>query len=168
MFSVRPPQVDPMAHSTTASPDVATVDPRAPRFGQLVTMTGLLLGVGLREPLLVLAVAVVLNAAVLSGWRLDLYGVLWRRGVTRVVGPPTETEPAAPHRFARLLGAAFTAVATVLLFVGPAVDVPALVLAGYAVAALVALLAAVAGIGGYCVGCRLYREVAFFRRLGVV
>lgn len=157
-----------MANRTTTSPDVTMVDPRAPRFGQLVTMTGLLLGVVLREPLLVLAVAVVLNAALLSGWRLDLYGVLWRHGVTRIVGAPAETEPAAPHRFARLLGAAFTAVATVLLYLGRVVAVPELELAGYAVAALVALLAGVAGIGGYCVGCKLYREVAFFRRLGVV
>jgi hypothetical protein len=168
IFSVRGPYVVVMSHRTPEAPDVAMVDPRAPRFGQIITMTGLGMGVVLREPLLVLAVAVALNAAVLSGWRLDLYGVLWRHGMTRIVGMPDETEPASPHRFARLMGAAFTAIATVLLYAAPLVDVPGLVLAGYGVAALVALLAGIAGIGDYCVGCKLYRQVSFFRRLGVV
>lgn len=157
-----------MSHATARDADVEMVDPRAPRFGQLITMTGLVLGVLLREPLLVAAVAVVLNAAVLSGWGLDLYGTLWRNVMIPIVGRPGETEPASPHRFAQLMGAAFTAVATVLLFAAPAVGIPALTLAGYGVAAMVALLAGIAGIGDYCVGCKMYRQVAFFRRLGVV
>lgn len=157
-----------MSNATAGDADVELIDPRAPRFGQLITMTGLALGVLLREPLLVAAVAVVLNAAVLSGWRLDLYGTLWRNVLIPIVGRPDETEPASPHRFAQLMGAAFTAVATGLLYAAPAVTLPALALAGYGVAAMVALLAAVAGMGDYCVGCKLYRQVAFFRRLGVV
>ena len=157
-----------MSNATAGDGDVELIDPRAPRFGQLVTMTGLVLGVLLREPLLVAAVAVVLNAAVLSGWRLDLYGTLWRNVMIPIVGRPEETEPASPHRFAQLMGAAFTALATVLLYAAPAVEVSALALAGYAIAGLVALLAGVAGIGDYCVGCKMYRQVAFFRRLGVV
>lgn len=157
-----------MTDDIESTPDVAVVDPRAPRFGQLVTMSGLLAGLVLREPLLVAAVAVVLNAALLSGWRLDLYGVLWRTVMIPVVGAPDEKEAAAPHRFARLMGAAFTGVATVLLFAGPAVGVPSLALAGYAIASLVAALAGIAGIGDYCVGCKLYRQVGYFQRLGVV
>lgn len=157
-----------MSNATAGDADVELIDPRAPRFGQLITMTGLALGVVLREPLLVGAVAVVLNAAVLSGWRLDLYGTLWRNVLIPIVGRPDETEPASPHRFAQLMGAAFTAVATGLLYAAPAVAVPALALAGYGVAAMVALLAAIAGIGDYCVGCKMYKQVAFFRRLGVV
>lgn len=151
------------------------VDPRAPRFGQSVTAIGLAAGVALQEPLLVVAVAVVLNAALLSGWRLDLYAFLWRTLLIPVVGAPAEREPASPHRFARLMGAVFTAVATAFLLVDVTVappeaalglSIPAL--AGYALTAMVAGLAALAATTGICVGCRMYRQVAFFRNLGVV
>lgn len=149
------------------SSGAALVDPRAPRFGQALTAAGLVAGVALGEPLLVLAVAVVLDAALLSGWRLDLYGALWRRAVRPVVGR-AEPEPAAPHRFAKLLGAGMTTLATVLLFAAPVVGLPALALAGYGVAALVAALAGLAATTGVCIGCRMYRQVSFLRRLGVV
>lgn len=144
-----------------ASPGADLVDPRAPRFGQGLTATGLTLAIGLQAPILVYAVAAVLLAAVVSGWRVDLYGLLWRRALVRVVGRPDEREPAAPHRFAKLLGASFTAVASALLLAG----IP---LAGYAVAGAVALLAGVAAVLDVCVGCRMYRQVGFFRGLGVV
>jgi hypothetical protein len=93
---------------------VTMIDPRAPRFGQTITMSVLLLGIGLQEPLFILAVAVILNAAILSGWRLTLYGFLWRHAMLPLVGPPEETEPAAPHRFAKLMGASMSTLATIL------------------------------------------------------
>lgn len=154
--------------TATESPDVTRIDPRAPRFGQTITMAMLLLGVGLQEPLFILAIAAILNAAVLSGWRLTTYGMLWRHGMVPVVGRPEEPEPAAPHRFAKLMGAGMSALATVLLFAAPVVSLPALALGGYAVALVHATMAAIGGIGDYCIGCRMYRQVAFFRRLGVV
>lgn len=140
--------------------EVALVDPRAPRFGQTITATGLLAGIVLQLPAFVLAVAVLLVVPVLSGWRIDPYGLLWRR----LVGPalePEEPEPAAPHRFARLLGAVGTTLASVLILA----DVP---LAGYAVAGAVALAAGLAAVTGICLGCRMYRGVSIFRRLDVV
>ncbi|WP_254537984.1 DUF4395 family protein [Halomarina litorea] len=106
-------------------------------------------------------VALVLNLAVLSEWRLDLYGVLWKRAVVPVVGRPAEREPAAPHRFAKLVGAVTTALAGVALLAG-------LLLVGYAIAGVVAALAGLAAATDVCLGCRLYRQVSFFRRLGVV
>ncbi len=164
-----------MSHTNTgaestasATTNVAMVDPRAPRFGQLMTMSVLLIGIGLQEPLLILAIAVILNAAVLSGWRITVYGVLWRRGIVPFVGKSEETEPAAPHRFAKLMGAGLSAIAAVLLFGGSIVSLPILTLAGYAVALVLACAAAIGGLGGYCLGCRMYQQVAFFRRLGVV
>ena len=71
------------------------------------------------------------------------------------------------------MGATFTTVATVLLFAAPVIPVPGVAVAGvavagYAIAGLVAALAAIAGIGGYCLGCKMYRQVSFFRQLGVV
>jgi hypothetical protein len=155
-----------MTTDTATGP--ALVDPRAPRFGQLTTMTALLVGIVLQEPVLVLAVAVVLNAALVSGWRLDLYGFLWRRVIIPVVGPPADREPAAPHRFAKLMGATFTGAATVLSVAAAGAGLPVLTLAGYGIAGLVALLAGIAGIGDYCVGCKMYRQVGEFQRLGVV
>lgn len=158
----------PMASVTSAPTDdgpgesgVAQVDPRAPRFGQALTTAGLVGGIVLQVPALVYAVAVVLNAAVISGWRLDLYGVLWQRAVRPVAGPPAEKEPAAPHRFARLMGAVFTALASGLLLAGPAS-------VGYAIAGMVAGLAGLAAALDFCVGCAMYRQVSFFRRLDVV
>lgn len=153
---------------SSEAPGLTMIDARAPRFGQILTMLVLVGGIGLQEPLFILAIAVVLNTAVLSGWRVNVYGALWRHVMIPLVGSPTETEPAAPHRFAKLMGAAMSGVATVLLFVGPAVGVPVLALGGYAVALVHAGAAAIGGIGDYCLGCRMYKQVSFFRRLGVV
>lgn len=137
------------------------VDPRAPRFGQTLTTLGLLAGIALQTPLFVYGVAAVLAAAVLSGWRVDAWGALWRLGARRVLDPPAEREPAAPHRFAKLMGAGFTTAASLFLLAG----VP---LAGYALAGTVAALAGLAALTDVCLGCRMYRQVSFFRRLGVV
>lgn len=163
----------PSARATSETADGARagstplVDPRAPRFGQAITATALLGAVALREPLLVYAVAVVLLAAVVSRWRLHLYGALWRAVAVPFVGRPAEPEPAAPHRFAQVLGAAGTTVASGLLLSG-GVGTPTLAVVGFAIAGLVAALAGLAAATGVCVGCRLYRQVALFRRLGLV
>lgn len=147
-----------MSHSTDADPPM--VDPRAPRFGQAITTAVLALGLVLQVPALVYAIATVLVLSVVSRWRIDLYAVLWRRVVSRLV-EPTTPEPAAPHRFAKLMGATGTAMASVLLLAG-------LPIIGYVVAGLVALAAGLAATTGICLGCRMYRSVSFFRRLDVV
>lgn len=140
---------------------VALVDPRAPRFGQALTTAGLAGAVALDAPPLLYATAAVLVAAVASGWRVDVYALLWRHAILPVVGPPTEREPAAPHRFARVLGAVGATLASAAVLAG----VP---LVGYALALAVAALAGLAASTGLCVGCRMYRQVALFRRLDVV
>jgi hypothetical protein len=140
--------------------EVPMVDPRAPRFGQAITAGGLLAGVAVGVPALVFGAAAVLVLAVGTGWRVDVYAVLWRT----VVAPriePTEPEPAAPHRFARLIGAGGTALSSVLLVAGfPAV--------GYAVATAIALAAGLAATTGLRLGCRMYRSVSLFQRLDVI
>ena len=146
---------------TGVSSDLAHVDPRAPRFGQALTTLGLGGAVLLDRPVLLFATAAVMAAAVVSGWRLDVYAALWRTLALPVVGPPAEPEPAAPHRFARVLGATGAILATALLLAGFS-------LAGYLVAGAVAALAGFAAVTGICVGCRMYRQVAYFRRLNVV
>lgn len=159
-----------MPESSAVEPDspVALVDPRAPRFGQVITFTLLAIGILGQDPRFVLAVALILGTAVITQWRLDLYQLLWRHVAQRFVGSPPAREPGVPHRFAKLLGATFTTIATLLLHGGVLVELSILVLAGYLIAAMVAVLAAVGGFGNYCIGCKMYEEVAFFRRLGVV
>lgn len=139
----------------------ALVDPRAPRFGQAVTATGLLAGVVLEAPSLVYAIALLLSVAVVSRWRLDPYAVVWRRLWVPVVGEPPERESAIPHRFAKLLGAVGSVLASALLLAG-------LALPGYAVAAAVGIAAGLAATTGICLGCRMYRQVSFVRRHGVL
>lgn len=145
----------------SGSADTPLVDPRAPRFGQGVTATGLLGGIALGEPLLVYGIALLLSVAVLSRWRLDPYAVVWRRLLIPAVGKPPEREPAIPHRFAKLLGAVGSLLASALLIAG----FPA---AGYAVAAAVGLAAGFAAVTGICLGCRMYRQVSFVQRRGVL
>lgn len=164
-----------MSRVTTEGPSTAgtgrpadVVDPRAPRFGQSITALGLVAGIALREPAFVYAVTAILVVSAVSGWRLDLYSFLWRRVVLQAVGEPAEREPAAPHRFAKLLGATFTAIASGLLLVGSAPGAGVAVALGFAVAAIVGVLAAIAAVLDICVGCRMYEQVAFVRRLGWV
>ena len=147
-----------MSQPTAADPPM--VDPRAPRFGQSITTAGLALGIVLQVPALIYAIAVILVVSVVSRWQIDLYAILWRHLVSRIVDPTTP-EPAAPHRFAKLMGATGTALASVLLLAG-------LPIGGYVVAGLVALAAGLAATTGICLGCRMYRSVSFFHRLDVV
>jgi hypothetical protein len=138
----------------------ALVDPRAPRFGQAVTATGLLLGVLLGRPALVFAIAAVLVLAVASRWQVDLYGIVFKNGVKPLLSP-AEPEAAVPHRFAKLIGAVGTTLASGLILLG----VPT---AGYVVAVAIALVAGLAAVTGYCIGCRMYRQVTLFQRLSLV
>lgn len=144
------------------------IDPRAPRLGQTVTMSVLVTGIILQEPLLILSIAIVLNVALLTGWRINLYGLFWRYIVIPVLGKPDRPEPASPHRFAQLMGASMSGVAVVLLFGGGWTGIVQLVFLGYAVAVVHAGAAGLGGLGGICIGCRMYKQVAFFRRWGVV
>lgn len=149
-----------MTAERTRGGGLAHVDPRAPRFGQALTALGLGVGILLQLPVLIYAVAAVLLTAVLTRWRYDPYGILWRVLVAPTV-EPNEPEPAAPHRFAKLMGAVGTGVASALLLL----DVT---IAGYVVAGVIAIPAGLGATTGFCLGCRMYKSVAFFRRLDVV
>lgn len=144
-----------------AEAGVTLVDPRAPRFGQSVTALGLLAGIVLQAPVLVFAVAVVLNTAVLSRWRLHPYSLVWRHVAARFVDAPDDPEPAAPHRFATLVGAVGTALGSAALLLG-------FPLVGYVLAGGIAFAAGLGAATGFCLGCYFYQHVSLFRRLDVV
>lgn len=137
------------------------VDPRAPRFGQTITASLFLIGLALQEPIFVLAVALILDVALITGWRVHVYSLLWRHGVSRLVGPPGRLESPSPHRFASLLGAAGTSGAIGLFVLG-------FPIAAWAIAAAVAGAAGLAAVTGYCLGCQMYQSVSTLRRLDVV
>lgn len=143
--------------------ETPAVDPRAPRFGQGITAAFALAGVALWEPLFVYAVTLLLVVPVLSRWRIDPYGLAWKHAIRRVMGPPGETESPIPHRFARVIGAVTTTLATICLLAGGGAGVSLVVFAGFGLAAVVGLLAALSAITGFCLGCRMYRHVSLFR-----
>lgn len=149
------------ATPTRTAADV--VDVRGPRFAAWVTSAVLVLVLVLAafSPLaaavLLAAQAVVFAVGAVVGPKDSPYGRVFRALVAPRVGPPTETEPAAPLRFAQLLGLVFSAVGLLGFLAGSS---PAgVIFTGFALFA--AFLNAAFGL---CLGCRIYPLVARFRR----
>ena len=139
----------------------AQVDVRGPRFAAWVT-TAVLVAVLLISDVSVAGAAVVLavQAAVFAigaalGPRRHPYGLVFARLVAPRLAPPTAREPAAPLRFAQLVGLVFAVVGVAGFAATPAVGVIA---TAFALGA--AFLNAAFGI---CLGCQLYPLVARLR-----
>jgi hypothetical protein len=151
-----------MSASKTAATD--QVDVRGPRFAAWVTTVVLI------TALLVAAVSVPAAAVILGlqtvvfaigaalGPRRHPYGRVFAIVVAPRLSPATEREPAAPLKFAQLVGFAFGVVGTAAFAFGaPLVGVIATAFALFA-----AFLNAAFGI---CLGCQIYPLVARFRRV---
>ncbi|WP_330252011.1 DUF4395 domain-containing protein [Nocardia sp. NBC_00565] len=150
-------------NSRTTSVAAAVVDVRGPRFAAWVT-TGVLvlvlLAAAISTPLaavLIAAQAVVFAIGAAYGPRRHPYGRIFAAFVAPRLGPTEETEPAAPLRFAQLLGLIFSAVGLLGFLAGS--TVVGAVFVGFALFA--AFLNAAFGI---CLGCQIYPLVARFRR----
>jgi hypothetical protein len=130
------------------------LDPRGPRFAAAVTTLVLIAVLVTGSGWLALAQAVVFAATALSP-RRGPYGLLYRAVLAPRLARPTELEPAAPVRFAQLVGLVFSLVATVGYLAGQ--PIVGLVFAGFALIA--AFLNAAFGL---CLGCEVYLA---FRRL---
>ncbi|GLX10250.1 DUF4395 domain-containing protein [Microbispora sp. NBRC 16548] len=122
------------------------IDPRGPRFGAAVTSVVLAVVLVTQNPWLLAAQAIVfaLGAADASP-----YGLVFRRFVRPRLGPPVETEDAAPPRFAQAVGLGFAMVG----LIGFAAGITALALGATAAALLAAFLNAAFG---FCLGCETY------------
>ncbi|OPG11976.1 DUF4395 domain-containing protein [Microbispora sp. GKU 823] len=122
------------------------IDPRGPRFGAAVTTAVLAVVLVTQNPWLLAAQAIVfaLGAAGASP-----YGLVFRRFVRPRLGPPAETEDAAPPRFAQAVGLGFAVVG----LIGFAAGITALALGATAAALLAAFLNAAFG---FCLGCEMY------------
>lgn len=148
--------------TTIESPAVDQVDVRGPRFAAWIT-TAVLIAALLASTVSPGAAATILaaQAAVfaigsLRGPRRHPYGLVFQRLVAPRLGPVTEREPAAPLRFAQLVGLVFAvAGAAGFAFGAPLAGVIA---AGFALAA--AFLNAAFGI---CLGCQIYPLVSRLR-----
>jgi hypothetical protein len=124
------------------------LDPRGQRFAAAVT--SLVLVVILLTGWGWLALAQTLVFAITAyDPRKGPYGLVFRALVLPRIGPPAEREPAAPVRFAQLVGFTFAAVATIGYLSG----VTALGVVFAAFALLAAFLNAAFGL---CLGCEAY------------
>ncbi|CAN0481599.1 unnamed protein product, partial [Phaeothamnion confervicola] len=133
-------------------PPLSAVHPLQPRFAQAITGALCLEAIAFGVPVAI-GVALALVLLSLAGPRWSPVAWVFRR----IAPPPRELEPAAPVRFSQMLAAAFLAVALGLLLVGWSV-------AGWAIAGLVASIALISAVSGFCIGCEAYRLVLGMRR----
>ncbi|MFI9638836.1 DUF4395 domain-containing protein [Micromonospora sp. NPDC051925] len=131
------------------------LDPRAPRFAAAVTTVVLAAALVTGSPVLLIAQAVVFAVAAINP-RLGPYGLLYRAVVAPRLAPPTELEPAAPVRFAQLVGLIFVVVAAI----GQLAGVPVLGLAATGAALAAAFLNAAFDLCLGCVGYLALRRLA--------
>jgi Domain of unknown function (DUF4395) len=130
------------------------LDPRGPRFAAALTTVVLIVVLVTGSGVLALAQAVVFALSAASP-RWSPYGLIYRALVAPRLGRPTELEPAAPVRFAQVVGLVFATVAAIGYLAG----VPVLGMVAAAFALLAAFLNAAFGL---CLGCEVYLA---FRRL---
>jgi len=147
------------------SPSVAgrpgQVDPRGQRFAAAITVVVLAVVLliapsGLATGLLA-AQAVLFALGAGLGVQRTPHAWLFRTLVRPRIGPPTETEDAAPPRFAQAVGLAFAVVGLLGFLAGA--DVVGLVATAFVLAA--ALLNAAFGL---CLGCEMYLLITRARR----
>lgn len=124
------------------------LDPRGQRFA--AALTSIVLVVVLLTGWGWLALAQTLIFAI-TAWdpRRSPYGFVYRALVLPRIGPPAEREPAAPVRFAQLVGFTFGAVATIGYLSG-------LTPLGVIFAAFALLAAFLNAAFGLCLGCEAY------------
>ena len=125
------------------------VDPRGLRFSAALSVVTLAVAL-VTENLWVLGFQLLCFAlGTVLGPVRSPYGLLFRTVVRPRLGPPAETEPEAPPRFAQAGGLAFTVVAAVGYLTG--VD-----LLGALATALALLAAFLNAAFGLCLGCEVY------------
>ena len=129
------------------------IDPRGARFAAAVTAV-VLAAVLLLAPSPLGVALLVVQTAVFAigagrGVQRTPYSWLFRTVIRPRIGPPAETEDAAPPRFAQAVGLGFAVVGLVGFLLGA--SLVGVVATGFALAA--ALLNAVFGL---CLGCEAY------------
>lgn len=129
------------------------LDPRGVRFAATITTVVLALVLITGSGWLVLAQAVVFALPALFGMRFSPYGALFRVLVRPRLGPPAETEDAAPVRFSQTVGLLFTIVAAAGYLGG-------LTALGVVATAFALAAAFLNAAFGFCLGCEMYGLIA--------
>jgi hypothetical protein len=127
------------------------LDPRGPRFAAAVTTVVLVVVLLTGSGWLALAQAAVF-ALTAADPRRGPYGLLYRAVIAPRLPPPREREPAAPVRFAQVVGLVFTLVAAAGYLAGT----PVLGVVATAAALAAAFLNAAFGV---CLGCEAYLAI---------
>lgn len=131
------------------------IDVRGPRFSAFLTMTVLAVALVVQGSVGVTLVAVqwvVFAIATVAGLAWSPYGNLFRFIKHRFdLGPPPDTEPEAPPRFAQACGLAVTTIALVAFVAWGTGSV-----VGWIAVGVVLALSALLALTGICVGCELY------------
>jgi hypothetical protein len=125
------------------------IDPRGPRFNQAVLAIALLGGFLLDWRVIVPVFAVVLLLGAALGPRYGPFLALYAKVIRPRLAPPRELEDPRPPRFASSVGVVFLGAASLAFLAGHAGI-------GWALALIVAALAALSATTGICVGCELY------------
>lgn len=126
------------------------IDVRGPRFGAAVTTVVLAVAVVLQLEWLAAFQTAVFAVSTFGGLRWSPYGNLFRFLKRRLdLGPPPETEPEGPPRFAQLCGFVVTAAGLVAFLAGAQ-------LVGWVLVGIVLALSTLLATTGLCVGCELY------------
>lgn len=134
------------------------IDPRGPRFNQSMLTIGLVVGFVFQWWYMVPILAVVLFLGAAFGPRYGPFLWVYAHVIRPRLAAPAELEDPRPPRFAATVGVIFLTAATLAFLVGATT-------LGWALALVVAVLAALAAVSGICVGCEIYLFVA--RRRGV-
>ncbi len=127
----------------------ARIDANVPRFNQACVAVLTAIAFVVQSWPLVAAVALVLGVTRFVGPRYALFTQIYVRFVRPRLRGEVVTEPAAPPRFAQLLGFLLLSLATVLFLVGAST-------LGWIVTLIVTLLATLAAVTRICVGCIIY------------
>lgn len=146
-----------MAAARTASPwhDTDVIDARAPRFNQAVVGLVALLGAVFGWPLAWAIMGAQLAVGVTLGRRFCVPCLAYFEVVQRLIGEGP-LEDSRPPRLANVIGTVFLGAAALAWWLGS----PA---AGVVLGSIVAALALLAAITGFCAGCQLYRLGAKLR-----
>ncbi|MDH3247954.1 MAG: DUF4395 domain-containing protein [Acidimicrobiia bacterium] len=131
----------------------STVDVNVPRFNQAAVALLTALGFVFGKPWLVVATFAILAVSWTAGPTVAPFTQLYVRFIRPRLHPggPTEFEPAAPPRFAQLIGAVILGVASFALVAGWETI-------GWALTLVVNALATLAATTRICVGCILYER----------
>jgi len=127
----------------------APIDPRGPRINQAVLALALILGFLAGQWLVVPIFGAVLLLGAAFGPKWGPVLRFYSSAIKPRLAPPHELEDPRPPRFAATVGVLFLGSSTIAFLAGA----PTL---GWALALIVAALAAAAATTGICVGCEMY------------